>query len=339
MSEKRQVYHNGVIVMSFILSIVFLCLLPLVCGDSRAYRAAVAEHNVYLQEEASVSSNVLRNLELYRDLVELAAINEANIIVFPEFGLNPVEMKDRSQLEQVAERVPHVGVVPCVDMRDPAGKPPGMDILRQVSCMAKENSISVLVNMVDWVDCVSSGSASGLAGKPATDCPEDSKFLYNTNVVFNEEGAIAAKYYKSHEWFPLMPSYNQPATPDNATYAPAWGPEFGIFTCFDIMWQTPAVEIYIDDMHLSHFLYPVQQGEWGDKTLIPHWSKKHSTVLLSANLGDKAVHDVSGIFRNGKELNHKKLFLPPAERGAEKTGTDFEKLRAKENVKIALVEF
>jgi predicted amidohydrolase len=308
-------------------------------ADEKRYRAAVAEHNIFKDDSLSLAENMALNLDLYSDLVTISSKNGAQIIVFPEFGLNPIDNNDRSQLEEVAERIPDPNgrFNPCNE-----NKNKNETIIYRVSCMARDNSISVLVNMVDWVDCqpesafIATKHQISSKPEPATECPVDAKFLYNTNVVFNEDGEIVSKYHKSHEWYPLMPSYNQPATPDNATYSPTWGPEFGIFTCFDIMWPTPAVTTYIDKMHLSHFLYPVQQGELGDDTIIPHWSKKHSTTILSSNLGDKAIHDVSSIYVSGEELEFDKIYLPVVDDDKNKFYTDF---RAKENVKISNVYY
>lgn len=307
------------------------------------YRAAVAEHDVFISSDGyDLQGDVSLNLDLYEELISLSRENGAHIVVFPEFGLNAFETnKDRSKLQQVAVSVPPEGTIPC--------DTESSGILHRMSCAAMKNGISVLVNLVDQIDCTpldnsSSEVVGSLEGKPATECPEDEKFLYNTNVVFSERGEVAAIYYKSHEWFPLMPAYNQPAVPDNATYVPAWGPAsgFGIFTCFDIMWSTPAVSTYIDEMGLNHFLYPVQQGGFGEKTVIPHWSKKHGTTILSSNLGDKEVHDASAIYANGKELEHEKIFLPAPQPTRKHLGSNsegFEKLRSKENIKIANIAF
>lgn len=345
--------HSGLCRRGFALSarfrsglIIGLCLLSMVLAAAEGeYRAAVAEHDVFVSSDGNdLLGDVSLNLDLYEELISVSKENHAHIVVFPEFGLNAFETnKDRSNLQQVAVSVPPEGTVPCdTEQGDPG-------ILRRMSCSARTNGISVLINVVSQIDCTpldnsSSALVDSLEGKPATECPEDGKFLFNTNVVFNERGEVAATYYKSHEWFPLMPAYNQPAVPDNATYVPAWGPAsgFGIFTCFDIMWSTPAVSTYIDEMGLNHFLYPVQQGGFGEKTVIPHWSKKHSTTILSSNLGDKKVHDASAIYTNGKELEHEKIFLPAPKLTRKRLGSDsedFEKLRSKENVKIANVAF
>ena len=258
-----------------------LCCMVAACSPI-SYRAAVAEHAVVGLEDTqtSIEEKLSANIVTYEELIGLASkAGQAEIIVFPEFGLNPIDNQNRKQLSVVAEAIPEVGTVPCFSS---AG-----EIVKRMSCAAKEQKISVLVNMVDRV--TNGGS----------------EYLYNTNVIFDENGVLVSKYYKNHEWYPLLRAYDQISSPDNATYTPTWGPTFGIFTCFDIMWPTPAVKTYIDEMGISHFLFPVQQGLWGDKTIIPHWSKQNSATLLSANLGSR----VSGIFKDGKELPHETLYL------------------------------
>ena len=126
----------------------------------------------------------------------------------------------------------------------------------------------------------------------------------------DEKGAFVAKYHKSHEWPGLKPPYDEPSEPSVVTYKSSWGIEYGIFTCFDIMFQDPAVTMVKSG--LEHFLYPVMQGEIGEKTLITSFSKRHEVTMLSSNLGSKggdAAGDCSGIITNGKDIESKKYSL------------------------------
>jgi pantetheine hydrolase len=234
-------------VSSFVALLVCIAAASVVHAE-RSYRGAVAEHNIYFDPFLSPSDNLAVNLNLYKELIIAAAENDAQILVFPEFGLTPGDMANRTLLSSLAESIPPAAssgvLVPCTD--DSFDEE---SILKSMSCAAKASNMSVLINMIDSVLCV---------GKSADNdnCPDDGQYLYNTNVVFDEEGSIVAKYHKSHEWWPLLRSYDQ-APADSATYHPSWGPEFGIFTCFDILHATPAVQLYVKQMHLSHFLYPV----------------------------------------------------------------------------------
>ena len=266
-----------------------------VLATGGSYVGAVAEHAVFMGKGSEpVSDLVSVNMDMYERHVVLAAQNGAQIIVFPEFGLVPVEDGNRTKIGEMAEVVPGASaqVVPCGNEVF-ADRP----ILSRSSCMAKDASMVVMVNMVDWVDCDVASDVN---------CPTDNHYQITTDVIFDEAGMIVAKYHKSHEWPGLMPPYDQAAEPIAVTYKTSFGVEFGLFICFDIMFKDPAVTLV--ESGVNHFLYAVKQGLIGEDTLISGWSKKYSTTMLSSNLAAK-VHDCSGVIVNGDTLPAKKIFL------------------------------
>jgi predicted amidohydrolase len=52
-------------------------------------------------------------------------------------------------------------------------------------------------------------------------------------------GVISAKYHKSHEWPGLRKAYDEPLSPSRVTFKSSFGVEFGLFICFDIMFEDP----------------------------------------------------------------------------------------------------
>lgn len=56
----------------------------------------------------------------------------------------------------------------------------------RLSCMARNNSIYVVANIGDKKPCNSSDPG----------CPRDGRYQYNTNVVFDPEGKLVARYHK-----------------------------------------------------------------------------------------------------------------------------------------------
>lgn len=282
--------------------VLLICSATLAAGD---YIAAVANHNLFLGTSSDSSEYLLsKNIELYENLTVVGRSNSANVIVFPEFGLTPVaSAEQRSDIYPFIENIPEVNVeapiVPCGDNVF-SDRP----ILARMSCAAKTNEILVLVNMIDSQSC---------SLETDSKCPADSHYQFNTDVLFDETGAIVAKYHKSHEWPGLLDAYDQPESPSRVSYkSPVLGVEFGLFTCFDIMFQDPPRELVAQG--IKHFLYPVQQGVWGDATLIPHWSKQNQATILASNVkcGDPdslTKLDFSKVFVNGDELTGEKQFL------------------------------
>jgi len=270
-------------------------------ADASSYLGAVVEHAVQGSADASLEAVLNENLDIYESLIARAADYGAQVIVFPEFGLAPVDDSNRTALAFVAESVP--SPEEAVQMRQPYSKTL-QPILARLSAAAKKHALPVLVNMVDSVPC-SSGS----------DCADDGVYLYNTNVLLDATGALVARYHKSNEWPGLMPPYDQVAEGEYATWTAPFGVQFGIFTCFDILWHSPAVD-YVD-AGISHFLYPVQQGQIGEDTVISHWSKKYSATVLSSNLATDRRHDCSDVMVDGEKLAQEaKLYaVSPAKDG------------------------
>ena len=270
-------------------------------AEASSYLGAVVEHAVQGSADSSLQVVLNENLDIYESLIAKAADYGAQVIVFPEFGLAPLDNSNRTALAFVAESVPSPEDAVQMRQRFSWTLQP---ILARLSAAAKKHSLPVLVNMVDSVPCPS-----------GSDCPDDGVYLYNTNVLLDATGALVARYHKSNEWPGLKPPYDQVAEGEYATWTAPFGVQFGIFTCFDIMWHSPAVD-YVD-AGIGHFLYPVQQGQIGEDTVISHWSKKYSTTVLSSNLATDRRHDCSDVLVNGEKLAQEaKLYtVSPAKDG------------------------
>lgn len=177
--------------------VVLVGVFATLAAAQNSYMAAVAEHEVFMGTDVDSGEYKLgKNLDLYEGLVSLARSKGVQILVFPEFGLVPAVQNGREALYPFAEKIGNVdnnnvsaAQVPC-DHDYFLDKP----ILRRMSCAARTNGVSVLVNMVDWIDCNS---------QTDEDCPNDGHYQYNTNVVFDERGRLIVKYHKSHE-FPTV---------------------------------------------------------------------------------------------------------------------------------------
>jgi pantetheine hydrolase len=130
--------------------------------------------------------------------------------------------------------------------------------------------------------------------------------------MFDETGAIVAKYHKTHVWLSNLDKYDQPVTTEYVTYkSPSIGVEFGLFICFDIVFPDPAKVLV--ERGVKHFLYAVQQAYIGDATLMPYWSRNNNAALLASNIAmgsrDGTKGDYSRVFVQGETVKGKNFAL------------------------------
>ncbi|KAF4522505.1 hypothetical protein B566_EDAN002590 [Ephemera danica] len=132
----------------------------------------------------------------------------SQIIVFPEYGLTGTQIsEDRDAARAVSHEVPAPGLqlVPCDEYHSGLG----YEIVGQLSCIAKENEMYVVANLIEKLNC--------------PNCSDDSLLLFNTNVVFDRAGVVVAR--------------------------------FGLITCFDIMFEEPAVTL-VREHEVTEVIFP-----------------------------------------------------------------------------------
>lgn len=100
-------------------------------------------------------------------------VQKADMIVFPEDGIM-FSFSKWADVNTTAEDVPDAGAVPCVDKKD------HLPVLTNLSCMAKENQMYVVANLIDKKPCT------------RQPCPEKTVF-YNTNVAFDRNGTLVSR--------------------------------------------------------------------------------------------------------------------------------------------------
>ncbi|XP_070413284.1 pantetheinase isoform X1 [Equus przewalskii] len=220
--------------------------------------AAVYEHAVILpnatltpvsREEALPLMN--RNLDLLEGAITSAAKQGAHIIVTPEDGVYGWNFS-RDTLYPYLEDIPdpEVNWIPC-NNPDRFGHTP---VQERLSCLAKDNSIYVVANIGDKKPCNASDP----------ECPPDGRYQYNTDVVFDAQGKLVARYHKQN-LFMGEDQFNAPKEPEVVTFNTTFG-KFGIFTCFDILFYDPAVTL-VTDFQVDTILFPTA---W--MNVLPHLS-------------------------------------------------------------------
>ena len=120
------------------------------------------------------------------------------------------------------------------------------------------------------------------------DCPRDGHFQFNTNVVFETDGRLIAKYRKAH----LYGEENYIFDPgsqlhSSITFKTSFGVTFGTLICLDILHKEPASTL-TNILGVKNFIFPLA---WGNNfpfhmSLVVQqgWSLKHQVNILAANL-------------------------------------------------------
>ncbi|XP_017798941.1 PREDICTED: vanin-like protein 1 [Habropoda laboriosa] len=207
-------------------------LIHLSCQEADAdalssyYTAAVVEFSPYYNV-VNGSYTLEKNTDAYIEYIEKASEQNADIIVFPEYGLTSMNMPSRSRMDPWTTVVPSVldEYVPCT----------GNDVnvsptLQRLSCAARKNRIYVVVNLAEKEYYTQQQGCSSNATR-----------YYNTNVVFDRTGKIIARYRKVNLY--MEKRYDPVETPDVVTFDTDFGVTFGTFICFDILFPVPALNL------------------------------------------------------------------------------------------------
>ncbi|NXY87694.1 VNN1 Pantetheinase, partial [Alcedo cyanopectus] len=231
---------------TLLLAVVF-AITALQALASDTFLAAVYEHSVILPDDTlePVSPDdalalMNRNMDVLEGAIKEAAQKGAHIIVTPEDGIYGWRFT-RETIYPYLEDIPDPAVnwIPCTDSTRFAPAP----VQERLSCMARNNSIYVVANIGDKKPCNSSDPS----------CPSDGRYQYNTNVVFDAEGKLVARYHK-YNLFMSESQFNYPKEPETVTFETPFG-KFGIFTCFDILFHEPAV-VLVNKLQVDTVLFP-----------------------------------------------------------------------------------
>ncbi|XP_078503160.1 pantetheine hydrolase VNN2-like [Lissotriton helveticus] len=264
-----------------------------ICGVSASagFRAAVYEHVAFIQNDTATCVTAAgalelmnKNMDTLETAIKSAAKQNAQIIVTPElaiYGWGFTRQTIFPYLENIPD--PDVNWIPCTDPNRFGPAP----VQERLSCMAKTNNIYVVANVGDKKPCNLSKDS----------CPEDGQFFYNTLVAFDSRGKLVARYHKYHLFFEDY--FNRPEKPQRVAFNTSFG-NFGLFTCFDILFYDPAVAL-VNEQRVDSVALPTA---W--MNVLPHfsaieihpaWAKAMGVNLLSANINNKSLKWTgSGVF-------------------------------------------
>ncbi|XP_017156566.1 vanin-like protein 1 [Drosophila miranda] len=219
--------------------LLWLCLtLGLLPGLS--HQASIAESDYYTAGVVEFRQSVLStspwsdNLAGYLEIIQSANASETDIIVFPELTIN-------SMGPQTFVPDPKEQIAPCLN--DPSALYYA-EFLVSLSCAARNVSKYLVINVSEKKLC--------------TDTPEDPRpcaydglNIHNTNVVFDRQGVVISRYRKVHLY---GENRNTTYEPELETFETDFGVTFGTFTCFDILFYTPAHQLILEQ-GITDFIY------------------------------------------------------------------------------------
>ncbi|XP_066103895.1 vascular non-inflammatory molecule 3-like [Saccopteryx bilineata] len=267
-------------------------LLFLSVGALDTFIAAMYKHAVIIpnetkipvsKEEALLQMN--KNINAFEEAVKQAATQGVPYYCDPEdeiYGWIFTRDTIYLYLEDIPD--PEVNCTLCKDPQRFGYAP----VQERLSFLARDNAIYVVANMGDKKPCNASDPQ----------CPPDGRYQYNTNVVFDSEGRLVARYHK-YNLFALETRFDFPKDPDFVTLNTPFG-KFGIFTCFDILFYKPAVML-VDKFQVDSVLFSTA---WYN--LLPFisavpfhsaWARTMRVNLLAANGHNTSMHRTgSGIY-------------------------------------------
>ena len=262
-----------------ILVLLALFLMVKASVASKGYTAAVYEHATIFKSGVQTRSEALEvmkeNIAVFQEKSRIANEKGADMIVFPEDGLYGFTFT-RDEMYLYLDDIPNPSSLskswnPCTD----PDRFKNTEVLHILSCMARNFSIAVVANMGDVKYCNKTSDPS---------CPDDGRYQFNTDVAFDTDGTLLARYHKVHLFSIEKTYFNIPLQPEAVTFETSFGVTFGVFTCFDLLFYDPAIVL---GKSVHNIVFPTAWMD-GLPTLISvgiqqGWSRALSVNFLAAN--------------------------------------------------------
>ena len=217
---------------------------------------------------------MMNNLDGFEELLQEAQKYGVELVVFPEEAISGFMFLSRDQVYPFLEEIPDVSqsqlVNPCIDsgFED-------REVLKRLSCFAKNYKIVLVANMGDRQPCPVSTNSS---------CPPDGRYQFNTDVIFENDGCLIAKYHKEHLYAGEKEIFDTPPL-THVSFQTSIGVKFGVFTCYDILYCDPPLELV--EQGVKNFIFPTAWGNlypfYVSTAFQQAWSRRTQTNLLASN--------------------------------------------------------
>ncbi|XP_076005906.1 biotinidase [Genypterus blacodes] len=239
--------------LSLLLSIVAVLVVTpglTEAGSEASYVAAVYEHRVIMKPESAEAPSrpaallhLNANLDVYEQQAARAAQQGAQILVFPEYGLQGFNFT-RSSISGYLETTPD----PQQERWNPCTEPSrynNTEVLQRLSCMARRHRLYLVANMPGMQPCP-------LQTDPSSSCPPDGRWQFNTNIVFSSDGLLVARYHKNNLYFEK--AFDTPPQTEIITFDTPFAGRFGLLICFDIVFHNPKINLF--ERGVRQLVYP-----------------------------------------------------------------------------------
>ena len=235
---------------------------------------------VHILTQQEAEKVMMYNLNSFQNLTKAAREKGADIIVFPEDGIYGFAFPSREFLFPFLEEIPdpqEKKYTPCDDVTF-TDRP----VLTYLSCLAQRNSITLVANMGDKQKCQNTSYHHHIN---SSSCPPDGWYMYNTNVIFDQDGSLLAKYHKTHLYGGEANIFNTPYPTPHVIFNTSFGVTFATFTCYDILYCDPPLKLL--EMGVRNFVFPTAWGNsypfYTSIAFQQAWSWKTDSNLLAAN--------------------------------------------------------
>ncbi|XP_052873330.1 vanin-like protein 1 [Anopheles cruzii] len=242
--------------------------------DSESYVVSVVEFRPE-QMTMPIEERTKLHLDEYSKLIRSPKARPSDIIVFPELTLN--SLSDPVFVPEPSQRV-----VPCDDHGS---------ILVTLSCLAREVQKYLVINLSEQFYIQQLAET----------------VRYNTDVVFDRNGTVIARYRKYNLFREAGTSI--PAAPELVTFETDFGVRFGVFTCFDILFSQPTLQLI--KQGLRDFVFPAfwtsEPPFLASTQIFESWAYAiDANLIVSGTNYDLSGATGTGVFagRNGALLAH-----------------------------------
>ncbi|XP_061184849.1 pantetheinase-like [Saccostrea echinata] len=216
--------------------------------NDHTFRGAVFEYAPSVLNRTKVVSRaealkyMRGNLLKYKEIAEEASRKLVDIIVFPEDGITHY-WHTRQSARSYLEFIPDPKKEKWNSCNDPH-RYPNTEVQHFLSCLAKNNSLYLVANIGDVQPCNHNSTSKT--------CPSDGHFQYNTDVVYDGNGMLIAKYHKINLFHEHM--YDPSTSKEVVHFQTPFG-TFAVFTCFDVMFRNPT-EILLREQGIRNVVFP-----------------------------------------------------------------------------------